>query len=320
MTAYTITDTAINLVVSGQSFSLTRNSVNGRKLIDAIREGRSEQELLDIADSTTYINAEGGGRVVVKSGTVLYNGESMPECLVRRLLDMLANNLPVQHLVNFYDRLDKNPSRRAVQELYKFLENKNIPITADGKLLMYKAVRQDYKDKHSGTFCNKPGETLIMKRHDVCDDADIGCSKGFHAGSLEYVKDFACGYGTEGGDRIVLVEVDPADVVSIPKDCQCQKLRTCSYRVLQEFQGELPEGGVRDVENPYMDSFDDDDDAPRCPNCGMRYDEGHVELEICTNPRCHRYLNDEDNGGEDEEIVLTRAEYEAALEAARNGR
>jgi hypothetical protein len=62
-----------------------------------------------------------------------------------------------------------------------------------------------------------------------------------HVGSLEYVRGFACGYGTEGGDRIVIVKVNPADVVSVPYDCQNQKVRTCKYEVLREYTGPLPE-------------------------------------------------------------------------------
>lgn len=40
-------------------------------------------------------------------------------------------------------------------------------------------------------------------------------NKTVHVGSLEYVRGFASGYGSEGGDRIVIVEFDPADAVSV---------------------------------------------------------------------------------------------------------
>lgn len=296
MVAYTVTDTAINLVAGGRSFSVPRHSVNGTKLVEAIRNGASEAELINIADPTTYINTVGGGIVTVKNGAVFYDGAAVPECITRRLLDLLSNNLPIRHLVNFYSRLDKNPSKRAVNELYTFLEHKNIPITPDGTLLMYKAVRNDFLDKHSGKFSNKPGNVLSMKRNEVCDDADRGCSYGFHAGSLEYVKDFAANYGDPNGDRIVIVEVDPADVVSIPRDCNCQKVRTCKYKVLQEFQGALPEGGVRDTSNPYMDSYveEEESDLDYCTECG-----DHVEDCSC------------------DDVVMSQAEYEEALEEAR---
>jgi hypothetical protein len=42
--------------------------------------------------------------------------------------------------------------------------------------------------------------------------------------------------------HLMLVEIDPADVVSIPVDSEFQKLRTCRYKVVSEFENamELP--------------------------------------------------------------------------------
>ena len=83
-----------------------------------------------------------------------------------------------------------------------------------------------------------------MARNNVCDDAEIGCSYGFLAGSLEYAQSF-------GGDQahVVVVEIDPADVVSVPKDCDCQKLRTASYKVVGVYS--------RALEEPVVDEYFD---------------------------------------------------------------
>lgn len=62
-----------------------------------------------------------------------------------------------------------------------------------------------------------------------------------HVGSLEYVRGFACGYGEEGGDRIIIVKTNPADVVSVPHDCEYQKVRTAKYTVVSEYTGPLPD-------------------------------------------------------------------------------
>ena len=60
-------------------------------------------------------------------------------------------------------------------------------------------------------------------------------------GSLEYVRSFASCYGIPGGDNIIIVKVDPAHVVSVPYDCNCQKVRVERYEVVELFTGELPE-------------------------------------------------------------------------------
>ena len=119
-----------------------------------------------------------------------------------------------------------------VNELYSFLEHKAMPLTPDGNFLAYKAVKDDYTDWYSGTFNNKVGETLEMVRNNVCDDAQVGCSHGFHAGSLDYAESFG------NGGHLMVVEIDPQDVVSVPNDCDCQKLRTCKYKCGRSLQDE----------------------------------------------------------------------------------
>jgi hypothetical protein len=37
----------------------------------------------------------------------------------------------------------------------------------------------------------------------------------------------------------MIVKINPKDVVSVPSDCNCEKLRTCRYEVVGEYQGEL---------------------------------------------------------------------------------
>jgi hypothetical protein len=137
-----------------------------------------------------------------------------------------------------------NPSKRSTEELYKFLEHKAMPITPDGCFLAYKGVNDNYTDVHSGRFSNRPGVTNSMPRQKVDDDFRNGCSYGFHVGSLEYA--------TSWGSRTVIVKVDPADVVSVPSDCNCQKLRTSKYTVVCDYKGKLGEN-LADADSPYRD-------------------------------------------------------------------
>jgi hypothetical protein len=184
--------------------------------------------------------------IEIKSGVVYYKGQTVHGHVVDRILDFMGSNLPYKPLVNFLEKLMSNPSRRAVNELYSFLEHKAMPLTPDGNFLAYKGVRDDYTDWHSGQFSNKVGETLEMIRNGVCDDANIGCSSGFHAGSLEYAKQYG------NGGHLMVVEIDPSDVVSVPLDCDCQKLRTAKYKVVSHFEKKL--------EQPMCDDYGDYDD------------------------------------------------------------
>ena len=134
-------------------------------------------------------------------------------------------------MVNFMDNLYQNPSKRAVDELYGFLEKGNLPITPDGHFLAYKKVREDYKDCHSGTMDNSIGQVVEMERYNVDDNKDNTCSTGLHFCSKDYLNSF-------GGARTVIVKINPRDVVSIPSDYNQTKGRACRYEVVGEIDAD----------------------------------------------------------------------------------
>ena len=178
-----------------------------------------------------YASYEG---IEVKDGNLYVFDEPVHSTLATRVLSFLEAGLDCVHLFKFILKLNLNPSKRAVDELYTFLEHRALPITDNGNFLAYKAVREDYTDKYTGKFLNTIDAVLEMPRNKVDDDKNVGCSYGFHAGTVEYAKDFM---GREG--HLMIVEINPADVVSIPTDCQFQKLRTCKYKVVGEYEIDL---------------------------------------------------------------------------------
>jgi hypothetical protein len=147
------------------------------------------------------------------------------------MIQMLQEGFSVEPMVNFMENLYKNPSHRAVTELYGFLEKNNLPITPDGYFLAYKKVRGDYKDCHTGTMDNSVGQVVEMERYEVNDNKDQTCSTGLHFCGQSYLSHF-------GGERTVIVKINPADVVSIPSDYNEAKGRACRYEVIGEIGGE----------------------------------------------------------------------------------
>jgi signal peptidase I len=131
-----------------------------------------------------------------------------------------------------------NPSRAAVSELYDWLEKTSLPITEDGDFLAYKKVRDDYRDFHTGTWDNSVGRILTMPRNQVDDERDRHCSTGLHFCSLSYLPRYHGGRG-----RVMIVKINPGDVVSIPSDYDYAKGRTCGYQVI----GEHREGEHREA-------------------------------------------------------------------------
>jgi len=173
--------------------------------------------------------------IEVKDGDVYFEGRPFANALTDRLISMLEEGFPVDFLCNFITNLKKNPSKRAVDELYGFLEKNKLPITPDGHFLAYKRVRDNYSDIHSGTFDNSVGEVCSMPRNEVNEDKDQTCSTGLHFCSLEYLPHFG---GWDSGNRVVILKINPADVVSIPSDYNNAKGRTCRYEVVDEHDKE----------------------------------------------------------------------------------
>ena len=103
-----------------------------------------------------------------------------------------------------------NPSKRSRDELYAFLEHKELPLLDDGRFLAYKGVKENYRDCHSNKFDNEIGKINEMSRRDVDDNFLNACSYGFHVGSYEYARGFRPSNG-----HLMFVAVSPEDVVSV---------------------------------------------------------------------------------------------------------
>lgn len=239
-------------------------------------------------------------QIEVKDGSVFVNGDVVRSIVADRIINFLADGIDCLPVFKFITRLQLNPSKRAVDELYTFLEHKYLPLTEDGTFLAYKAVRADFTDKHTGRFDNSVGNVLEMPRNKVDDNKDVGCSYGFHAGTLEYASGFA-----SGNDKLVLVEIDPSDVVSIPTDCNFQKLRTCRYMVVSEYERPLSEQVYQSrFETEHDDDIDEEWSVDElCPECEYVIDDcecdrcnGCAELstEIDEEGYCPDCANDDD--------------------------
>jgi hypothetical protein len=169
----------------------------------------------------------GAGNVSIQGETLYWKGQVLNTGLATRMIAMLQEGFPIEPMVAFMENLYANPSKRAVTELYGFLEKNQLPITPDGHFLAYKKVRHNFLDVHSGTMDNSPGTVVEMERNQVDDNKDQTCSTGLHFCGMSYLSCF-------GGDRTVIVKINPADVVSIPSDYNEAKGRACRYEVIGE--------------------------------------------------------------------------------------
>ena len=225
----------MTIVVDNQSYTIGYDHPNYLAIKECVNNNDAEN-IVALMDIPSAIENYAEGKVSVTDGVLRYEDEEIHNTLTDRIMSMMRDGFAFEPMVKFLANVLENHSNRAVQELYTFLENKNLPITEDGCFLAYKAVTDDYKDKWTRQIDNSVVETVSMPRRKVNDNCGMGCSDGLHCGALEYVE----GYRSEhSGDRVVIVKVNPKDVVSVPTDCECQKVRTCEYQVIADYEGPL---------------------------------------------------------------------------------
>jgi hypothetical protein len=257
-------DGNLTLILNNKAHQVLPDHINYRMILEALPTATND-ELVELVDLEKAVANFSDGLVEVKNGKVFYQGEEVHGSISKRILEFMSKGLPFQPLVNFLNNLMENPSMQSQKELYDFLEHELLPITEDGCFLAYKAVRSDFMDKYAGKFDNHVGKVCEMQRAKVDDNRSVGCSQGLHAGALNYV----AGYGSvDAGDRIVIVKIHPRDVVSVPSDCNHEKLRTCRYEVVGEYQGEL-------LKPLYKSEFDEDSYYDEEESLYDEYDEAY---------------------------------------------
>lgn len=228
------------VVVDNKPHTINKTHITYQKVVDAIKAGDWEAVKESIEPKKVVLNY-GNGNVSIQGETLFWKGKELHTTLAVKMIDMLKEGFPIEPMVNFMDNLYQNPSKRAVDELYGFLEKGNLPITPDGHFLAYKKVRANYMDVHSGTMDNSVGQIVEMERFNVDDNKDNTCSTGLHFCSKDYLNSF-------GGERTVIVKINPRDVVSIPSDYNATKGRACRYEVVGELEVAPEQAFTRSVQ------------------------------------------------------------------------
>ena len=238
---YLIQGSNIVVVIGNKSHTISKTHITYQKVLDAIKA--SEWDLVkDIIEPKKVVLNYGAGNVSIRGETLYWKGEVLNTGLATRMIAMLQEGFPIEPMVAFMENLYANPSKRAVTELYGFLEKNQLPITPDGHFLAYKKVRHNFLDVHSGTMDNSPGTIVEMERNKVDDNKDQTCSTGLHFCGMSYLSQF-------GGDRTVIVKINPADVVSIPSDYNEAKGRACRYEVIGELGVEAGDAFTASVQS-----------------------------------------------------------------------
>lgn len=269
-----------NLVINGDTKNVTI-VVNGEMYVadnthpkwDEILQGVSNGDenvinLIDLVQQVKNYFEKLSDRVAVHNGQILFDGDVIDNALTDQILRFIeAKEEDFMPLVLFFEKISDNPNPHSREQLYSWLSDRKFTITSNGDFIAYKGVAKEndqYVSVNSGTAVsngvvytgkipNPVGAVVEMPRSKVEFDSQIGCSYGLHAGTYEYAKDWA---------KAALLEViiNPRDVVSVPTDCDAQKIRVCRYKVLGVAEA-FDENVVRKLpEDEFDDYFWPEDD------------------------------------------------------------
>ena len=279
---YVSTQTSITLYLEGNSYSANSDHPNFNKILKKIKKGQINQTkteklilLFDLKESVRqYLN---GSIEVSDAGTLTYNGEVIDNVLTHKILDMQAQDFDIEPMLNFLVNLRENPSFRAQNELMKFLEKANLPITPDGMFIGYRSVKADYMDYYSGTFDNSIGQVCKMERRDVNEDPKQSCQRGLHIGSKDYSWNFV------NNGRLMVCAINPRDVVAVPESYMADKMRVCEFKVIAEVErtkerNEWDDKAISDYQETDEDLAEYFTD---CEHCGEEMEEGEYVCSVC---------------------------------------
>lgn len=307
---WTISENNISVNYDGETHIVPRSDALGERLIKAVKENRL-QEIPALVSAAKRIELFSKGNFVVQDGRVTINGIAAPEVLSNKIIRFSNEGLPFQPLLKFAENLQSNPSFRAVNELYTFLEKNDHPLTESGNFIAYKRVRGSFRDIHSNTMDNSVGNVVEIPRNQVDEDSNRTCSHGLHVANWNYAHtQFAS--SDASSDIMLEVEVNPADVVAIPTDYNNAKMRVCKYKVLGVVTTPFdPSQSLRVVNPDYVPSSDfgdEEDENDSCEYCG---DEVYDGGRLCT--ECE-YDEEQEEDDEENEVVTDRYPYEDELD------
>jgi hypothetical protein len=231
------------------------------EVFDSARSGAAADEIVSLVDLSVAVAARFDKlteRISVSGGQVFFDGDPIRSSLTDHIVRALEDGSDFRPLVNFYEKLAANPNDHSREQLYDWLDLRDFVIAPDGDLYAYKGCGGTADaplsgwsgtaivdgETITGKIPNKVGSTIEMPRSKVRHDPSTACSTGLHAGTYSYAKGYANGV-------LLLVKINPRDVVSVPTDGGGEKFRVSRYEVVSTFDAPRPiQSAVYDWEDP----------------------------------------------------------------------
>lgn len=241
-----------------------------------------DESVIDLFDASTRVAERFerlSERVTVAHSRIYVDGDEIEDAFADQIVRFMDEDLDDwKPLVKFLEKVYTNTEAHTRENLSRWLTaTGGFTITEEGNIVGYKGLTAEFGSIHrgpaivdgkavNGSVPNQPGSIIEMKRSEVQHDPRVGCSVGLHVGTWDYASSFGRGV-------VVEVEVNPRDVVSVPTDCNGQKMRVSRYTVVRAVdaahnEAVIPSGlevaedfeteeEVKAYTDGYEDGFDD---------------------------------------------------------------
>lgn len=250
MNKYYMSKNQITVVINNKSFTMTSGSSMFPRLTEELNSAEIDWETVgNLIDIKSLLVNYTPNNFEIRNNSFFYKKDGVEitaSPIVNRIIDSASNKEDPSKYLHFFDKVLENESESSREELFSFLGCCNLPIIEDGDFLAYKVVTDEYKDCHTQTFDNSIGKIVTMPRGEVNEDRHQSCSTGLHFCSKDYIKHFI-----SDGNRLIVVKINPKNVVCIPEDYNNTKGRCCEYQVIGEVStSDIPD--LKDVDYTSM--------------------------------------------------------------------
>jgi hypothetical protein len=255
----------IAALIEGELFTATDRNPGFQGILDALRESAPATAIRELFDATLTVARRFEAlseRVTLAGGRLYFDGDLIDNALTDQVLRFIDEGREDwRPLVNFFEKVSLNPNAHSREQLFDWLSRHEFAITPDGDFVAYKGVNSGSEKAFqsvsggpavvngvphtSGPVQQNIGDVVEMARSRVHHDPTQGCSVGLHVGDYSYASNF--------GHSLLLVKVNPRDVVSVPTDCEWRKMRVCRYTVIEE----IPRS--RQLDSAYYEYEDEGD-------------------------------------------------------------
>lgn len=242
------TITAYNAEASRPVYMANSFHPNFNEIVAGLRAGDPNVwTLFDVKDGVLSRFYQISDRYAWDGGEITFDGDPVHSTftdLLSRALET-GDSRAYTAIARFGEKLATNPDDDSRAQAYDWLASHQFQITDDGDVVGYKGVYIDgdgFTSTATSRVRGKPsafvnglaipelskvpqnlGDVISMPRSEVVHNPHMTCERGLHISTRSYAEGF--------GHKVLVVFVNPRDIVSVPHGAGGEKVRCCRYRV-----------------------------------------------------------------------------------------